>query len=415
MRIDGGACFVLVLALWPRQAPAALEPWFIGAGHSMTAENNLYRVPDGEARVRDMVSTTSLHGGLDQAAGRWRMAGSGSLRQSRYRNEATLDNDGYALQLKADGATLGHLSGGVEYARSRNLLGFNSSTDAALRLRNLETSEHTRLHGQLGLSAGAVSELMATASLSRRGLDYSAPSYASKENTQDVAALGLGWQPREALGLRIGLRETRGRYPQGAQPAPGRFQAESFERRDLDLGASWRATGASALDGRLSASRQQFDAVRQRDFSGATGVLSWRWQPTGKLAFTTTLSRDTGSEATFAAVNGVAGASVGDYGQVRSALDLQAAYAMTARLRFTAAAQRARRDLVNETVLFDQSLGAESGSDRLDSLSLALRYAPLRAAAVQCDLRRERRRADTDLSYPFAAKTASCELRITLQ
>ena len=415
MRIERLGLCVMAAWLWPTAASAMLEPYFVGAGQGFTADNNLYRVPDGQARTRDLVSSSSVFAGFDQPLSRWKLAANASLRSSRYRNETTLDNEGYATQIKLEGATVEHLSGELDYTRSRNLLGFGTATEAAQRLRNLETAQQLVARAQLGLSAGAVSPLSATATLSHRSLDYSAPAYASQQNVQDVAGAGLTWQPGEVLQLGLGLRRTHGRYPQGTQSAPGRFEAESFDRHDIDLTAHWAASGASSLDARLSASRQQYDAARQRDFSGATGALTWNWRPSAKLSLTTAFSRDTGSEASYASLAGSPGVAVGDTGEFRRAVDVQAGYAMTAKLRATAQAQWVQRGLRNESLPAGQAPTVLQGSDRLATLELGVRYTLLRSTAMQCELRRERRLADTPLSYPFQAKTASCELRITLQ
>ena len=144
----GAPIAAVALQALPIVSHAAVEPFTFGVAQTVSAQTNVYRVPDTETASRDLISSTALSAGLDQPFGRWRLTGSAALRLNRYKNNRALDNDGQGLQLRLEGTTFGEVATSLDYARNTNLVDFGASTDASLRVPARETSQHPPLRSE---------------------------------------------------------------------------------------------------------------------------------------------------------------------------------------------------------------------------------------------------------------------------
>ena len=415
MRTDTPRCAVLIAAVvlqaLPALAPAAIEPFTFGAAQTVSAQTNVYRVPVGETASRDLISSTALSAGLDQPFGRWRLTGSGALRLNHYNNNHELDNDGQGLQLRLEGTTVGEIAASLDYARNVNLVDFGASTDVSLRVPARETSQQFMGTAQLGL----VSLLSLDGSVTHRALGYDNNAYATQENSQDSYSLGLVWRPSGALSLGAGVRKTRAHYPRGVRTGSASYSADSFDRNDFDLTATWFATGASSVQARTSVTKQRHDYSTRRDVDGLTGSLVWNWRPTGKLGFNSSVVRDTGGETSFYRFSGSEATAVGNDSQLSTTLAVDGNYDWSAKIRASSSLRWTQRRLTNSLAISGAEAQELAGGDRLHVIGFGLRYQAMRTLGTGCDLRHERRSADTTLSYAYVATSASCYLQLSLQ
>ena len=227
--------------------------------------------------------------------------------------------------------------------------------------------------------------------------------------------MGLGYRPSGLLSLGGALRYTRGRFPSAIEPAPGLFQADRFDRRDVDLDAQWTPSGLSTLRLRLSRTWESHEEVASRDLSGFTGALSWDYRPTGKLRFTTEVIRDTGAATAFSQVVPGTDTRIGDNSQLSNTLAIKAFYDATAKVRVEAGVRLVQRDLVDAFALPSGSVSTREGSDRFRELRLAASYAPAHQWLAGCSIARERRTASSAVSYPYSANAVNCSLQFKLQ
>lgn len=406
-----------LLLMGSSAARAETSPWSLGASVAVTHDNNLFRVPADQA-VGDRYTTLALQGALDQSISRQHLQLSAALRDNHYEQRSDLDYRGYGLQLGWNGATAGALSWTLGYAANRNLAAFGSSlTPAGEAVANIETSRQA----SAGLQLGLVSEWVASVSLNHRTLDYSAPAFAPDSFNQDSIGVGLQWRPLGPLSVTLGPRSTRGRYPQARTLADGTVLADGFDRQDLDLTVGWAASGASQLGARLSLSRQRYKLLSDRDFSGATGQLSWQWQASGLTSLVASLSRDTGSETSFFTVPsfGQVLRGTGDAGQLTTSLYLGANRLLTGKTSMDLSASYVERRLVSsssvETGVGSVELGNLSGTERSGSLGLALHYAPSRSTQLSCELGHGRRAGVPGLSLSYRYTTLGCSGQLTLR
>lgn len=385
-------------------ALAQQSPYYLGGSLGVTQVSNLYRTPEGQPRNNDTVTTASLLAGLDQRLGRQRLFGDVSLRHNRYKNNRSLGNDAYGLNAGLDWQTVNRLSGQFSVGSNRSLAPFNPGNAPAITRKNIEQADQARV----SLRYGLLSLLSLDASLQHRRRDYSAVEYDPYDYRQDTLSLGLNYRPSALLRLGIALRHGEGKYPH-YRKVGATYQAEDFTTRSVDLTGDWTASGASTLSARLSASKRDHSAAGARDFSGATGSLSWRWQPSAKLLINTSLTRDTGDESSFFSL-GTIGGIANDYSRLTNSLQVNASYELSGKLLLDAGLSYADRDLSNS---FGSSR-TESG-DRSTSLSLGGRWLFSRSGLLGCNINHDTRSGQSALSTPYSANSYGCYAQLTLR
>jgi hypothetical protein len=378
------------------------NPYYIGVSQAFSRDSNLYRIPDGPS---DSYSSTGIVAGLDQPFGRQRVYLNGNVRNNRFNDLTQLNNVSYGLNTGLDWSTAERISGNLSLFSNRNLANYGAAIDQQVARKNVETTNQFVARVQYG----AVALLSIEGGIIHRDLDYSDAALAGAQFRQNTAFVGLKYRPSGALTLGTALRATRGRYP---------AQDVEFDRNDLDLTALWIATGQSTLNARISVGRQNNtgNGFEARDFSGGTGFLSWDYKPTGKLAFRTSIARDTGTETSFLRLTEAAPQSeaFGDTSKLTTTLAFSGQYAATAKINVTAGARYAERDLVN-TFLLVPGLPNATGSDRFASVGLGVNYAPTRNWLLACSIGYEKRGARGGLSTSYTADTASCSAQFVIQ
>lgn len=401
------AAALLVAASTP--ALADPNPYYIGINQAFTHDSNLFRTPTATG---DTYSSTGLVAGIDQPIGRQRLHGSANVRNNKFKDQDQLDNVSYGVNGALDWETINKLSGTLSVFSNRNLANYSAGIIDPTTTRNLETSNQALAriqYGGLGL-------LALEGGVIWRQLDYSAPAFASANFEQTSGFAGIKVRPSDALTLGLQLRTTRGEYVDAGI---------DFDRNDVDLTATWVPTGLSTFNARLSYGKQKNKAagtslpiltVEARDFSGATGFLSWDYKPTGKLAFRTTLSRDTGSETSFLRISEDAPGltAYGDVSKITNALTAGLRYDATAKIAVNVGLLYQERTL-SDLFLPTPGIADQRGRDRTTRASLGLNWAPTLHWLLGCNASRERRTETGGLSTPYTANVASCSVQYVIR
>jgi hypothetical protein len=392
-------------------ANAQNSPYYFGISQSLGHNSNVYRVNNQE--VPDKFATTSLNFGFDQPISRQRLFANASVRATRYEDITVLNNTGYGLSAGWDLSTIERLSGGIGVSLNRSLANYAAAGDQTpvpQTRKNEETSGSANLRLQYGLA----SLLSLNTSISHSEIRYSAAEYDRSEVRQNAGSLGLTYRPSGLLTLGSALRVTQGEY---LNPLPGTTKEESFDRKDLDLTATWAATGLSTLNARLSYGRTSYDTLVNRDTKGVTGSLGWNWKPTGKTSFNTSISRDTGTETSLAALANNQGNAVGDNSVTTNTFALGASYEATAKIRANLGARYARRMLSNEQVVNGVLVSSSEGRDTVTSVTLGATYALSRAWQMGCNAGQDTGKPEnsTGLSTKYTTTQASCNVQLTLR
>lgn len=359
-------------------AQTADRPWYVGLLQDFTHESNVLGSASGE--ISDTISTTTLRAGLNQPFGRQRFRVDAALNHQRYKDLSERDNNGYTLRVGLDWATIERLSGNLTLDSQRRQADFNVGGITPLTISNIERSD------ELGFTArlGVVTMLAFEAGIGHRRVSFSAPEYAPREYRQDHGTFGVVYRPSAILGLSGGVSAAETRY---LAPEIGLAEADRNTRRDVYVSANWVPTGASTVDARLAFGTLEYDLATTADFEGVTGSLTWAWRPTGRLALTTSLARESGQEAGYQRVVAEDSTTLAtDFSRVTDRAGVSATYELTGKIGLTAGLTYARRALV------DRVTGA-TGRDNTTVASLGARWAVTRTVSLGCHASRESRSA----------------------
>lgn len=392
------------LLLGAGMARAEESPYYLGASLGVTHVSNIYRNSAGQPTNSDNVTTATLLAGLDQRIGRQRLFGDLSVRSNSYQNNSSLRNTGYGLNAGLDWQTVERLSGQLSLNSNRSLAQFNPGDAPAITKKNIEQTDQARASVRYGL----LSLLSLEGSLTHRRRGYSASEYDAYDYQQDTVSLGLTYRPSSLLSLGVAGRYSKGEYPH-SRLVNGTYQADKYKRRDIDLNGTWTPSGASSLTARLSLGKREFSTNSARDFSGSTGSLNWRWQPTAKLTINSTLMRDSGDEASFYNL-GSLGSISSDYSRITTSAQINASYELTGKVMLDAGLSLADRDLRNS---FGNN--ALDGKDKTTSLSLGGRWMVTRNGLLGCQINHDKRSGQSFLSTPYSASSYGCYGQLTLR
>lgn len=419
MRIDVrtlGPTLMALLALACNSAAAQSSPWWAGGMLQYSRDSNIYRLPDGAAPLgpgraeSDSILTTTLIAGLDQPIGRQRLRLDASLRDSRFGDNKLLDNNGHAVKLGLDWATIGRLSGTVSVLSDRSLVRFESGALGSTSLeRNIADTKQFDLLARVGL----VTRLSGELAFNHQQVDYSAAAFEYREYRQNLLRAGVRYTPSGLISLAASVRGTQGRYPRFARNLRGDFIADRYTGRNLDLSALYTPSGVSQFEARISLGSTSYERSSASDLSGATGQLAWIWRPTGKLRTETRLQRDRGQDSV--PVGFSASGRFADFSRASDTLSVAAHYELSAKVSLSAALTTSRRDLVDSRLDLLGNPVVRSGSDRSSIWQAGARWLPTRALTLGCDYSHERRRTDSTLSSDYSVSTLGCFGQMLLQ
>lgn len=420
-RVAGLSARPLIVALATAAAGSAgaePNPYYIGLTQSVAYDSNVFRVPDSTvlpnaANRSDTYASTGLIGGFDQSVGRQRFFGSGKVNLNRYQHNNSLNYTGFGANAGWDWATIEKLSGGVSLDVNQVLANQDNLTTAQpSAARNIVRTDQFATHARWG-SDGLLS---LDAAYAHSRVSYS--ETATAESMQDSGSLGASYRAGASLRLGTSVRLSRAEQPKAIQTAPGVYVANQTNGRNLDLTADWHPSVTSALNARVSFTRQTNTGISERDFSGLTWALNGSFAPTSKLAFTAALNRDAGTYASFFNLAGIVPGQVvtglSESSQSTDSLSLGTSYAATTKIGLTAGLQYRR------SLLADQlSAGSATfGSDRTDStrtVTLGSNYAIARNWSLGCNLAHTSRDVSGSAPYGYSANTVSCSAQLMLR
>lgn len=385
-----------------RPASAETSPYYLGGGLNVNQVSNIYRQNNNSND--DTVATASLLAGIDQTFGRQRLFGDVSLQNNRYRRNTDLNNQSYSVKAGLDWATLERLSGTISGSKTRALAPYNVGNGInPVFSKNVEDNTTFDAVARIGL----VTRFSVEATAGYRSRDFSAIEYSSLVFNQDRYSLGLVYQPSDKLRLGVAGRRTNGKFPRYSLVSTGVYAAYDYSRNDLDLTGRWAISGASVIDGRLSYGKSTHDGGVGQDFSGGSGQVTWTWQPTGKLALSTTVSRDTGLETSFFSFAG--GSLSSDLNRITTAVQINANYDLTSKISLNAGASLSKSD--RKSSFLTQTA---DDFDRDNAFNLGARWQYSRSVLLGCQASHQSRASST-AQYVFSANSYGCYGQFTIR
>ncbi|MGY0195450.1 hypothetical protein ACWA7J_10290 [Leptothrix sp. BB-4] len=396
------ALLLAVAAVACLPARAETSPYWLGASLAVTHDSNLDRAPAGVAGQpvkADTDITTGLRLGLDQPFGRQRLQGRVDLNHHAFRRYGQYDHDDHLLNARLDWSSADLWSGNVlaETRQALDRTDVNASRTAAGR--NLVRTDVFATTVRLGGPTRYTFDAGLT------GTRVSYDTIPSRNVRQLTGSGGVTMRPASGLQLRAGARHTRADYPEYVVAG---VRGDRVSRSDLDLGTVIEASGASTLNARLSRTRESHEAQLGRDYSAWTGSAGWTWKPSARLAFDTTLTRDSNvGNTAFESPQFTFDTSDT---RLRTSLALRASWELTAKIVLAAGTSLSRRTLDN-ALTNSSGTAITSASDRTAAWDVGVRYLPLRNVELACGVRRESRSVSdpgVTITYAYALTVASC-------
>lgn len=344
--------------------------------------------------------TATLLAGFDQPISRQRVYSNIEVHHQRFDDLTYLDNTGHKLTAGLEWETVENYSGSITAGSERALASYSIPRlgQDALRELNLKRERTFSASVQRGTLRN---DLQVFGAFNTRDTDYSSDAFRFRDNKRHAVRLGARWHRNDLLTLGTAWVEARGKYT---------TVGIDYSSHALEFTSEWKPSNASSIDGRIGYEQRSYDnAAAQRDFSGVTGLLRWHWEPTGKLAFTTSLVRDADDSERLidpgASDLTVAGS------RVTNSLILEGVWKATAKISINANYRYSDRALTNPT---PTALDAR-GNDKTRQASLGAVWTATNNISLGCNVGRETRSSDSNLSFPFKANTASCYVQALLK
>ena len=419
MTLHHRPAFAAALLALAAAAHGETTPYYIGSSLNYSHQSNVLGLADGQdvtpaltqlgySSKSDTVTSLALVGGFDQQISRQRLYGDLTLRDNRYSHNDLLNNNSYALSGGLDWQTIERLSGKLTLRANRDLLRY-SSIDQPTGVKNLVSTRQADLSARLG----GVTDLTFEGGAGYRSVDYSDQRYDPSDNSQAYASLGVRYWPHAFGSVGLTLRQTHGRYPRYRTTANG-TEADTLDRQDLDLTASFEVSGFTSISTRLSHTKVDYDF--QSDFSGFTGLVNVTYQPTGRLRLQGEFARDRGQDLRFVFVNPGAELVQAETASIVSAWRANARYDLTGKTALTGNFAYTRRPVsLNATSLFSGTGTETEGRETRHQYGIGFSWTPTRTSQVGCDLSRERRKSDAVEQLNLTSNVTSCYAQLTLQ
>lgn len=354
-------------------AQAAQSPFYVGIQQGFTRETNPGLAINNEPRSSDTFSTTTLRAGVSQPLSRQRLYGDVELRHIRHSNRSDFDNTGYALNAGLDFATVERISGTVaaHANRSRPRLIATSLPDAvgqgfASGSVGIAKTEELRAVGRIGVST----PLTVEAGAEYRNVGYSTASSLDYDQTRGHGALIYRFSSATNVGLGVAASKSN-------------YTTDKGDRSDIYVQGQWTPSASTDLQARVARTKNERDFQIQQNYTGLTGSLTWSWRPTGKVAMSTYLARDTGQDIGFLRLSPEQSVSAADFSTVSSSAGIRGTYEATAKVLVDVGGSWVERDMANRFV------SGPRGKTTVGTLTMGARWMPTRNITAGCHVSRE--------------------------
>ena len=412
-QIITAAIALLSIQLSPSVLAAEPEdPLNFVIGADVRYEDNLFRVEEGTdlgpASKHDLVHTYTAGIKLDKLYSMQRFQVDATFSENKYQENEFLDWKGFNYRAAWLWKITPRVSGTLLATRNENLNNFGDfrridpNTGSTRNLSSIQTNERREFTADVLLwggwhLVGGVSEIE-----SRNSQSFNEVG----DFTQDSAELGGRYVFRSGTEITLVRRESKGDFN---RPIEALRQLDTgYDQSETEAKLDWRVTGKSHLTAKLGYIDREHENFRSRDYDGLTGLLAWRWMPTGKLLVNTAISRNLYS---FQESNAVGGgfffANGYDYSYyVADTLTISPIWGITDKtsLRF-------RYDLSERDFRGDVDPNGPTRRDIIQSMTLSAEWQAMRTLLISAVARREDRKSDREgFDYEADSIGVSAEL-----
>ncbi|MCL1824873.1 MAG: outer membrane beta-barrel protein [Betaproteobacteria bacterium] len=373
------------------------SPFTFSVSQTFGHDSNLYRLPDElrlgqsvpKGKRSDSFSETRVGVNFDKEYSRQSFHAGLAVDRIIYRTHSDLNNTSPDARLRWDWRIGDRWSGVLGYSWNESRVNFDNTYNEQKRIM--------RRIGRANASADfwwhpnwatgfAFSDVRNDYSSGARPLD----KYDAQE-----ASLNFTYRPSTGNRIVLSLRAEDGQYPNRQKKEEllvGESSLRDWERRDVRLSGSWRLTGVTQVSGYAGYTQRKYDLAPDRDFSGFTGSLAFKWTPTGKAIIDLSWRREIGADED----------SVSNYA-VTQVWAFRPTWVVTSKVRLGASYEYRHRsyDRDPEVLLLNNPESAKT-----TSYGVNLQYLPTSYANIALGYRHQKRDAkEGGFDYGYGART----------
>lgn len=350
---------------------------FVAAINQMH-DNNLFRLPAstnpqtvlGKSTKAEDITVTSLALKVNKAYSLQRFELEASLVDYRYNTFSYLSYSAQPYKAAWRWSLTPHLHGNLTTDRTTTQNSFADYTGYSAR--NTHTQESTRFDGAFDLS-GSWHLLAGVAQSTSTDSQATLGQSNSRINTAEG---GLRYNLPAGSALSYIHRRGQGNYYNRPDPTLYGLTDNRFDDTENEFRLFWPLTGKTSLDARLAHIDRKHTHYGARDYAGNVGNINLGWSVFGKSSLSLGLARELASYQTFtSSYTSTDRLTVAPYWQIGSKTGLRAKY------------DYAQRDYLGAIV----ATPANSRSDTLRTVMIALEWQPLRSVLVSTSLQNEKR------------------------
>ena len=292
------AAFSLLVIQYSSFVQADPEDAFnILVGADVRYEDNLFRVDDGStlgtASKHDLVHAYTAGIKFDKIYSLQQIQIDASVTENKYQENDFLDWTGFNYRAAWLWSLTPRVTGTLVATQSETLNNFGDfrivdpNTNSRRNLRSIQTNERRDFTIDVLLWGGwhAVGGLNETES--RNSVSFNEVG----DYTQRGGELGGRYVFPSGTEITLVQRKSTGDY-EGRALDRIRQLDTGFDQRETEAKLDWLITGKSRITAKLGYVDREHDNFNQRDYDGLTGLLGWRWTPTGKLLVNTAVARN---------------------------------------------------------------------------------------------------------------------------
>jgi exopolysaccharide biosynthesis operon protein EpsL len=393
-RPTGAVCVVTAMFLCHVAVADEFDTVNVVVGDTLSHDSNVFRLPSssglppGSTSRSDVFNTHFVGLRLNKPYALQRFQADVTKSAVRYNNFSTLDSDTLNYHAAWLWALTPRLTGTLSTDQTQGQASFAQFGGTQ---RNLTTTENTTFSVDGWITGGW--HLLGSYTNTEHQTDQ--PLIASPSSRGHRSEVGVRYDALSGNSVTF----TRRRIPSSTtdQPLdPINFIDTGATDTETELRASWRPTGKSTFDGRLTYREHRSNTFTQRDFSGVANQLSYSWAPTGKLTFILSAVRDIQPYVAFG--NTIENASF----RVDHTLFMVGSWQTSAKTAVRVRYARTQSD-------FGGPVFAVTGpprSDDLRSASIAADWSPRRFVSLSAIISHERRMSNVG-TFEFNDTTAS--------
>lgn len=210
------------------------NPWYFRAQQTWGHESNVFRLPQQAGGPSDHIQSTQAEIGVNKEIGRQVLDLGAQWQTNQYQKLTSLNYDGWSLNGRLYTSLPERTALSIKALISETMAPFNPGNTPLITERNIAHTEQWQALLEVGSPAPLRAELMAR----HESLDYSTPLYAPYNVNHQTAAVGLAYQPRTAVLMRLALSQHWFERPQ-AYRIVGGFEAERYQQQTFDLEGRW--------------------------------------------------------------------------------------------------------------------------------------------------------------------------------